>query len=106
MQRKRQYFPSAVRFPGYAATVKAFSTSEITTAVPRSAARGPGDGEDLRGYEARRQGGVSDSIETGAIEISAVETKDVSSRPGRLLAPPFGLFLRAALLAHLRRTFR
>jgi uncharacterized repeat protein (TIGR03803 family) len=41
-------------------------------------------------------------METGAIEISAVEIKDVSSRPDRLLAPAF---LRAALLAHLKRTF-
>lgn len=36
----------------------------------------------------------------------AGEMKDVSSRPGRLLSPPFGLFLRAAMLAHLGRTFR
>jgi hypothetical protein len=63
--------------------------------------RSTGDLDDFGRHEAQPRRGVP-----GAIEISAGETKDGSSRPGRLLAPPFGLFLRAALLAHLGRTFR
>lgn len=116
MHDKRQYFPTAVTFPGTAATFKVVSASEITTAVPSVANHRHGDGDDLRRYEAQQQRGVTCSIETGsvetgaietgAIEISAGEIRDASARPGRLLAPPFGLFLRAALLAHLRRTFR
>jgi hypothetical protein len=101
MQDKRQYLPNAVSFPGTAATFKVVSASKITTIVPSVANQGHGDGDELRRYEAQQQRGVP-----GAIEISAGEMKDVSSRPGRLLTPPFGLFLRAALLAHLRRTFR
>ncbi len=109
MQRKRQYGATVVSFPGTAAkSPKVVSASEISTAVPSGAEQR--DGDDLRRYEAQRQRDVRSAIETGAIEISAVEIaveiKDVGSRPGRLLAPPFGLFLRAALLAHLRRTFR
>jgi hypothetical protein len=101
MQDKRQYCTTVVSFPGTAATFKLGSASEITRTVPSVANQGHGDGDDLRRHEAQQQRGVP-----GAIEISAGETKDVSSRTGRLLAPPFGLFLRAGLLAHLRRTFR
>src|ERR1035441_8421370 len=101
MQDKRQYLPNAVSFPGTAATFKVVSASEITTTVPRVANQGHGDGDDLTRYEAPQQRGVPCAVETGAIEISAGEIKGVSSRTGRLLTPPFGLFLRADLLAHL-----
>jgi hypothetical protein len=116
MQDKRQYFPTAVSFPGTAATFKVVSASEITTTVPGVANQGHRDGDDLGQDEAQQQRGVPFSVETGSVETGAVETdaieisageiKDVRARPGRLLAPSFGLFLRAALLAHLRRTFR
>jgi len=101
VQDKRQYFPTALSFPGTAATFKVVSASKITTSVPTMANQAHRDGDDLRRYEAQQQRGVP-----VAGEISAAEIRDVSSRPGRLLAPPFGIFLRAALLAHLRRTFR
>jgi hypothetical protein len=103
MQRKRQYFTTAVRFPGAGDTFKVVSASEITTTVPSRANQRHGDGGDLGRYKAQQQRDVPGAIETGAIEISAVGIKDVSSRPDRLLAPAF---LRAALLAHLKRTFR
>jgi hypothetical protein len=104
MQRNRQYFTTAVSFPG--ATFKGVSASEITRTVPSRANQRHGD--DLGRYKAQQQRDVPNAIktgamETGAIEISAVGIKDVSSRPDRLLAPAF---LRAGLLAHLKRTFR
>jgi hypothetical protein len=104
MQDKRQCYPTAVRFPGAATTFKVVSSSKITTSVPGVANQRYGNGDDLKRYKGRQQRGVPDSVQTGAIEMSAVEIRDVTSR--RLLAPPFGLFLRAAMLAHLERTFR
>jgi hypothetical protein len=101
MRDKRRYVPACVRFPETAATFKVVSASKVATIVPSAANQGHGDGDDLRRHEPRPQCDVP-----SAIEMSARETKDVSARPGRLLAPPFGLFLRAALLAHLERTFR
>lgn len=106
MQDTRQYFPTAVSSPGAAAACKAASAPEITTSVPSGANQRHGDGEGLRRYEAQQPRGVPFARETGVVEIRAREVRDVSSGPGRLLAPPFGIFLRAALLAHLRRTFR
>jgi hypothetical protein len=98
MQRKNQYFPAVASFPGTAPAFKAVSASEITKTAPGGAKQRYGDGGDRRRYEAQQQRHVP-----GAIETSAVQIRDVSSRPGQLLAPAF---LRAALLAHLRRTFR
>src|SRR5271166_6401812 len=105
MQHKRQYGPTVVSFPGTAATSKIVSASQITATVPSVANQGHGDRDARRRYEAEQQRGVQSAIKAGVIEISAGEIKEVSSGPGRLLAPPFGLFLRAGLLAHLRRTF-
>jgi hypothetical protein len=106
MQDTRQYFPPAVSFPGTAAMFKVVSAPEITTSAPGGANQRHGDGDDRRRYEAQQQRDIPGASETGAGEISSGEIRDVSSRPGRLLTPPFGLFLRAALLAHLERTFR
>lgn len=107
MPDKRQYSTTAVSPPRTAARFKDVSASEkITMIVPSVANRGHGQGDNLRRYEAQQQRGGASAIETGAGEISAGEIKEGSSRTGRLLAPPFGLFLRAALLAHLRRRFR
>jgi hypothetical protein len=106
MYDKRHRFATAVSFPGAGARFKVVSTSEITTSAPNVANRGHGEGDDFGRCEAQQQRGVPFAVETGAIEISAREIGDVSARPGRLLTPPFGLFLRAALLAHLERTFR
>ena len=101
MQGKRRYSPTTVNVPGTAARFKGVSTSEITKTVPDVANQRQGDGDEFKRYKAQQQRDLAAAIETGAGEI-----KDVRSRPGRLLAPPFGLFLRAALLAHLKRTFR
>lgn len=106
MQDKRQYVPTAVSFPGTAATFKVASPSENIRTMPGVAMQGHDDGGNLRRYEAQQRRGVPSAVEIGPVEESAGEIKGVSSRTGRLLAPPFGLFLRAALLAHLRRTFR
>ena len=106
MQHKRQYGPTVASFPGTAATSKIVSASRITATLPSGANQGHGGRDARRRYEAEQKRGVPGAIKAGAIEIRAGEIKKVSSGPGRLLAPPFGLFLRAALLAHLRRTFR
>jgi hypothetical protein len=98
MQRKNQYLPTAISIPGTAARFGVVSASEITTIRPSGTNQGRGDGDDLKRCEAQQQRYVP-----AAIERSAVESKDVNSRSGRLPAPAF---LRAALLAHLRRTFR
>jgi hypothetical protein len=97
---KRQYATAPVSFPCSASRFKDVSASEIAM-VSSVATRGHGDVEAIRSYEAQGQCGVA-----GAVEISSGEIREVSRRPGRLLTPPFGLFLRAALLAHLERTFR
>ena len=110
MQDKMQYFPTAVSFPGTACRFQDLSPSEITV-MPSVGNQGRDDGDSLRRCEAQQQSGgpsamKAGTLETGAAEMSAGEIKDVSSRTGRLLSPPFGLFLRAALLAHLERTFQ
>lgn len=102
MQHKGQYGATVVSFPGTAARFKVVAASEISTTLPSGAEQRHGD--DLRRYEAQHD--VPSATEAAAIEASAVEIKDGSSRPGRLLTPSFNVFLRASLLAHLRRTFR
>jgi len=107
MQSKTQYFPSSVvGTPGTAANFELVSTPEITTPVPRKANQRHRDAYGFRRYQAPPPRDTSSSIETGALEMSAVEIKDASSRPDRMLATPFRSFIRAALLAHLERTFR
>jgi len=69
--------------------------------VPGVANQGRRDPDALGRYAAQQQNGASGALETDHGEIGGV-----SPRGGRLLTPPFGLFLRAALLAHLERTFR
>ena len=110
MQDKMQYFPTAVSFPGTACRFQDLFPSDIII-MPSVGNQGRDDGDSLRRYEAQQQrgrpsAGQTGAIETRAVEMSAGEIKDVSSRTGRLLSPPFGVFLRAALLAHLERTFR
>ena len=108
MRDNRQYFASAVSFPGTAARFKVVSAPENIRTLPSTAKQGHAEGDDRRRYEAQQRRGVPVAIETRATGTGAIagENKAISSRPGRLLAPPFGIFLRAALLAHLRRTFR
>jgi hypothetical protein len=97
---KGQYSTATVSFPGGAAMFKDVSASEITM-VPSMANQERRDRDALGRYKAQEQRGVSRALETDAGEI-----REVSPRLGRLLTPPFGLFLRAALLVHLERTFR
>lgn len=103
MHDKMQYFPTAVSLPGTACRFRDISSSEITI-MPSVGNLGIDGGDGLSSYGPYAK--ETDAIETIAVEKSAGEIKDVGARPGRLLSPPFGLFLRAALLAHLERTYR
>lgn len=106
MRRKRQCFPAAVSFPETTDTTGSASFSEIATLAPSGANQRHRDGDDLGRRKAQPLPGASGSEEAGAMEKSGLGIKEVSSRSGRMLATPFSSFMRAALLAHLKRTFR
>jgi hypothetical protein len=103
MRYKRQYSPTAVSFNRAPGRFNA-SATEITTTSPRGVNQRQADADEFRRYQAQQQRDGSRAIETGARETGDI--KDASSAPGRLLAPPFSTFLRAGLVAHLKRTFR
>jgi hypothetical protein len=101
MQDTRQCFPTAVSFPEAAAKFKVISAFESSMIVPSVANQEHRDRDALGRYKAQQQRSA-----VGAREVDTGEIREACPRPGRLLTPPFGLFLRAALLAHLERTFR
>lgn len=106
MRRKRQCFPAAVSFPGTPDTTGSASLSEIATLALSGPNQRHRDGDDLGRRKARLQRGAPGSVEAGAMEKGAAGINDVSARSGRMPATPFSSFMRAALLAHLKRTFR